>query len=70
MTDALLTVPSVRAHAAAAAVNMFQGEVAEAWAPYIDGLMSALIDMLRSPQTYAQEQALNTIGMLSRAGGF
>jgi hypothetical protein len=57
-----LTIRSVRAHAAAAVVNMFQGEVSEAWSPHIDKLVSALIDMLRSQQMYAQEQALNTIG--------
>lgn len=57
--------PRVQAHAAAALVNFCEEAEKEILAPYLDGLLSHLFQLLQSPKRYVQEQALSTIATIA-----
>ncbi len=57
--------PRVQAHAAAALVNFCEEAEKEVLAPYLDGLLSHLFQLLQSPKRYVQEQALSTIATIA-----
>lgn len=58
-------VPRVQAHAAAAIVNFAENASKEVLAPYLDDLLTNLLNLLQSPHRYVQEQVLTTIAIIA-----
>lgn len=61
------SVPRVQAHAAAALVNFSEAASKEIMEPYLDELLSNLLDLLQLPKRYVQEQVLTTIAITADA---
>lgn len=61
------SVPRVQAHAAAALVNFSEAASNDVLEPYLDDLLSALLQLLQSPFRYVQEQVLTTIAIIADA---
>ncbi|KAF3080795.1 hypothetical protein TWF569_003879 [Orbilia oligospora] len=57
--------PRVQSHAAAALVNFCEEAEKEILEPYLDRLLTALLQLLRNPKRYVQEQALSTIATIA-----
>lgn len=57
--------PRVQAHAAAALVNFCEEAEKEILEPYLDSLLTNLMQLLRSPKRFVQEQALSTIATVA-----
>lgn len=57
----------VQAHAAAALVNFCEASTKEALEPYLDSLLTNLLELLQSPKRYVQEQVLTTIATIADA---
>lgn len=57
----------VQAHAAAAMVNFSEHATKDVLEPYLDNLLSRLLDLLGSPKRYVQEQVLTTIAIVADA---
>lgn len=58
-------VPRVQTHAAAATVNFSENATKETLDPYLDSLLSGLLELLSSPKRYVQEQVLTTIAIVA-----
>lgn len=61
------TTPRVQAHAAAALVNFSENASKEVLDPYLDALLTNLLELLQSPKRYVQEQVLTTIAIVADA---
>lgn len=61
------SVPRVQAHAAAALVNFSEAANKEILEPYLDDLLTNLLELLHSPKKYVQEQVLTTISAIADA---
>ncbi|KAJ6153171.1 hypothetical protein N7497_007490 [Penicillium chrysogenum] len=59
------TEPRVQSHAAAALVNFCEEAERSTLEPYLGNLLSHLLELLRSPKRYLQEQALSTIATIA-----
>jgi hypothetical protein len=57
--------PRVQSHAAAALVNFCEEAERSTLEPYLGNLLSHLLELLRSPKRYLQEQALSTIATIA-----
>lgn len=57
----------VQAHAAAAMVNFSEHASKDVLEPYLDSLLSSLLELLGSPKRYVQEQVLTTIAIVADA---
>lgn len=60
-----IVICSVQSHAAAALVNFCEEAEKEVLEPYLDQLLTALLQLLRNPKRYVQEQALSTIATIA-----
>lgn len=57
----------VQAHAAAAVVNFCESASKEIMDPYLDNLLSRLLQLLNCPKRFVQEQVLTTIAIVADA---
>lgn len=57
--------PRVQSHAAAALVNFCEEAEKEVLEPYLDDLLSRLLNLLQNPKRFVQEQALSTIATVA-----
>ncbi|ODQ77120.1 hypothetical protein BABINDRAFT_163848 [Babjeviella inositovora NRRL Y-12698] len=61
------SIPRVQAHAAAALVNFSENASKDVLEPYLDDLLTNLLQLLLSPHKYVQEQVLTTIAIIADA---
>ncbi|OUM52624.1 hypothetical protein BVG19_g1829 [[Candida] boidinii] len=60
-------VPRVQTHAAAALVNFSENASKEVLEPYLDSLLTNLLELLQGPKRYVQEQVVTTIAIIADA---
>ena len=58
-------VPKVQSHAATAVVNFVEESDKKDIQPYLDALLSKLLDLLKSTTRFVQEQALSSIAAVA-----
>lgn len=61
------SVERVQTHAAAALVNFSEHATQDIMEPYLDDLLTNLLNLLQSSKLYVQEQALTTIAFIAEA---